>query len=194
MMLLIRAFELLALHHACTTMLLCREPDLKEKVPLAALHLLSEFLRSQQSNGSWGSLCEITSYGVLGLVSLSKLPVVRQLDNEGLILAAVSSGKAYLEANRDFWGKGSYNWIEKVTYSSDVLSEAYCLAAASISIPTGNADPALSPGSQYCLFQPKVLGGMKNAGQLLLAPRCFRRSSRSPCRWWRSRPRSSCGC
>ena len=43
--------------------------------------------------------------------------------------SAIVSGREFLKSNHQRWSQLSCVWIEKVTYSSPVLSQAYCLAA-----------------------------------------------------------------
>jgi hypothetical protein len=90
------------------------------------------------------------AYAILALSSLSRLPWVRQLDID-CIITAIERGKLFLLSNRNQWSKGHYLWIEKITYASDVLSEASCLAAALSPVPS--ATPAKFRG--VCSsFQP----------------------------------------
>lgn len=55
---------------------------------------------------------------------------------------SIEAGKLFLRNNHDKWNEGHYLWIEKVTYASDVLSEAYCIAAAAA--PVSSTTPSLS--------------------------------------------------
>ncbi|KAI0409334.1 hypothetical protein F4802DRAFT_615787 [Xylaria palmicola] len=174
MMLLARAFELIFRHYHLALAVFSLDVNLRYEVPMIALHILSKIFRAQQKNGSWSNVCEITSYGVLALSSLSRLPCVQQL-GDGEILGAISLGKEYLYENRSRWGAGSYHWIDKVTSSSDMLSEAYCIAAAFI--PTRSAkhlDPPTSMKECF-LVQDNVLLGMRKAGKLLARTPLFRK-------------------
>jgi hypothetical protein len=76
-------------------------------------------------------------------------------------------GKAFLHTDRDAWTKGRHLWIEKVTYSSPVLSEAYCLAAAAVPLPSAiYPRPGTSPQTAVSINM-KVLMGMRKAGSLI---------------------------
>ncbi|KAK3942833.1 Copalyl diphosphate synthase [Diplogelasinospora grovesii] len=167
MMLLSRAFELLFQHDEIALGVFNLAPSLREEIPMVSLHLLLRLLCSQQWSGSWNGICEVTSYGVLTLSSLAKLPWMQQLD-KGRIIAAMALAKSFLHTNRSEWVKGRYLWIEKVTYSSDVLSEAYCLAAALAPIPeTIQAEPGAFMGGRAFLVPDKLLLDMRKAGNLL---------------------------
>jgi hypothetical protein len=103
---------------------------LRERVALTLLQIYHRTLYWQSSNGSWGieNDCEATAYALLTLVELFDLPWFQSL-NPTLELA-IHAGRQFLELSRPVWGRPSYKWIEKVTYSSDVLSTTYCLAAS----------------------------------------------------------------
>ncbi|OTB18376.1 hypothetical protein K445DRAFT_309112 [Daldinia sp. EC12] len=140
---------------------------LLEEIPMVSLHVLMRILRTQQNDGSWGGVCEVTAYGVLALSSIVRLPCVQQLER-GKIIAALALGKSFLHANRREWGKGHYLWIEKVTYKSDLLSEAYCLSAALAPLPsTVQPEQATSSGCTDFLIPDKLLLGMRKSGSLL---------------------------
>ncbi|KAI0847854.1 Ent-kaurene synthase [Daldinia vernicosa] len=109
--------------------LFSREPQLRQYIPMISLHILVKTLGSQETNGSWGSICEVTAYAVLTLSSLAQIPWVQELHDDRII-ASINRGLSFLKLHRTQWDKGHYLWVEKVTYSSDILSEAYCLAAA----------------------------------------------------------------
>ncbi|KUI56675.1 Copalyl diphosphate synthase [Cytospora mali] len=167
MMLLARAYELLFQHSEIATEVFEHHTSLREDIPMVSLHILMRILRTQESNGSWGGVCEVTSYGVLALVSLEKLPWVQQLD-KGRIISSIALGKSFLHSNRSEWARGHYLWVEKVTYSSNVLSEAYCLAAAFASMPsTVEFGSGVSSRSRALLVPEKMLLGMRKAGNLL---------------------------
>jgi len=113
-------------------------PDLSpefvlHQVALVMAQLLSRTILNQQPDGSWGSTihesnsCEVTAYGILTLKTLSSLPFLESMASE--MQASIDAGRHYLFLNHDRWKELSYIWIEKVTYGSAVLAQAYCLAA-----------------------------------------------------------------
>ncbi|KAI0099783.1 Ent-kaurene synthase [Nemania sp. FL0031] len=133
MMLLCQA--LAALYEKMGDSVLCAavletSPQLRERIPLISLHILMRILAKQEPSGSWSNMCETTAYAILALSAISRLPWAQDLHDDGLS-ASIDRGKQYLYNHRDQWGKGKFLWIEKVSFASNVLSEAYCLAAVS---------------------------------------------------------------
>ena len=116
-------------HNALNTM----EDIPCKRVPLVLTQILGRTMQSQESDGSWehGS-CEITAYAVLTLVSLVGIPWMTDF-RKSHITPAIEKGKGYLRENHHRWNDAQYIWIEKVTYSSKVLSQTYCLAAMKVS-------------------------------------------------------------
>ncbi|KAI2463815.1 hypothetical protein F4781DRAFT_440232 [Annulohypoxylon bovei var. microspora] len=165
-MLLSRAFEVLYLDEKLTRKLIDLVPDLKEDIPMVSLHLLVRILRFQQANGSWEHLCEVTSYAILALISLARLPWIRQIDL-GEITAAIARGKSFLLSNRNQWGEGHYIWVEKVTFASNVLSEAYCLAAAFVPIPPVASPAESETFSAFAMPDRKISIMMKKMGRVI---------------------------
>ena len=143
---------------------------------MVALHILSRILHTQGSNGSWNNDCETTSYGVLSLASLSKLPSIQQLGESSKVPEAISLGKSYLHKNRSQWGTGSYHWIGKVTYKSPVLSEAYCLAAASVPTDSDKHIDVGGPVRQLFFVPWEVIISMRKSGELLAHTPMFRKT------------------
>jgi hypothetical protein len=163
MMLLAKAYALLAQNHPLLEELLKLHPKLKEDIPIVTLTILIRLLRFQQPTGAWDGICEVSSYAILALSSLSRLPWIQQLDRGGII-AAIARGKSFLDANRGEWRKGHYLWIEKVTYSSDLLSEVYCLAAALVPIPPVTQTLTIPP--TFALPE-KTMRAMQSFGSLI---------------------------
>ncbi|RYO74496.1 hypothetical protein DL764_010812 [Monosporascus ibericus] len=140
-------------------------PTLKESIPMVLLQVLIKTLQSQRMDGSWDGVCETTAYAVLTLTALSRVSCISpQLNNDEMI-AAIQRGKAFLQLHRANWTDGSYLWIEKVTYASSILSEAYCLAAAAVPISPSLPAPRKIPYG----IQPvePLVHEMRKAGALL---------------------------
>ncbi|KAI1206322.1 uncharacterized protein F4807DRAFT_463811 [Annulohypoxylon truncatum] len=165
MMLLTRAFEVLSSNEELLRKLVDLVPDLREDIPMVTIHLLIRILKYQLADGSWEQLCEVTSYAILALISLARLPWIQQIDL-GEITAAIARGKSFLLSKRTQWAKGHYLWIEKVTYASDVLSEAYCLAAVSAPVPPV-ALPLESEASAFTFPGKKMRVMMKKTAELI---------------------------
>lgn len=144
---------------------------LNERIPMLLLQILIKTIQSQHLDGSWDGACEITAYAVLALSAISHVPCVLLLPHNENILAAIQRGKTFLNLHRSDWTDGHYLWVEKVTYASSILSEAYCLAAAAIPIKNSVRDqPKISWGlsSVEPLFHE-----MRRAGAILKATPLF---------------------
>lgn len=151
---------------------------------MTSLHVLTKVLGSQGLDGSWANgIAEVTAYGILTLSWLSHLPWIQQLGRMhgvNFISASIETGKAFLEAHKQDWKKGQYLWIEKVTYASPVLCEAYCLAAAAVPLPdftgsTVDADGQVVQSTKESLFVSEgLLKGVLKAGQLISLTPLFR--------------------
>lgn len=104
---------------------------LQEKVMPTLFQCLVRTLQSQRTNGSWGSKGprEETAYAILTLVSLLVLPLAQYFRPN--ILSAIDRGRSFLK--KQTTRRPEYLWIEKVTYGSTNLSEAYMIAALYVS-------------------------------------------------------------
>ena len=66
-------------------------------------------------------------YAILTLKAVQSLSWIAGL--VGDIISAIQRGRKFLRESGSTWKKSQYLWVEKVTYGSTLLSEAYCLAA-----------------------------------------------------------------
>lgn len=107
-----------------------------DRIPVVLTQITNRTLLSQNSNGAWSAndLPEVTGYAVLTLVAISSLPWLNLLETE--VAAAVNKGRRFLSQSKEQWGEARYIWVEKVTYGSTVLSQAYCLAAMNAPTPS----------------------------------------------------------
>lgn len=106
---------------------------LSDQIPCVLIQILRLTLQEQAENGSWGNgSCEVTAYAVLTLSALVSAQATSPLHNT--LRSALRTGCSYLTNHADQWKKPHRLWIEKVSYSSPVLSEAYCLAAVSAAL------------------------------------------------------------
>jgi hypothetical protein len=99
------------------------------RLPIIFTQILTRLLREQQSDGSWGtrSSHEETAYGLIALKCVSSshwAPSISSRASESILKATV-----FLEQRSPKWSEAEYLWIEKVTYCSPDLSQAYCIAA-----------------------------------------------------------------
>lgn len=129
MMLLSEALTLLLKLWEEDTSLDLPEDLISNRVPIVLFQMLTRTLSSQSEDGSWGQKpsSEITAYGTLTLKQLGSLPWAKALESE--IQSAISRSVSFLENNQASWNQPEHTWIEKVSYGSSLLCEAYCLAA-----------------------------------------------------------------
>jgi hypothetical protein len=113
---------------------------LKEKVLVVLLQCLVQTIQSQQIDGSWGSKGprEETSYALLILARLIVLPVTRYFRPQ--IISAIDRGREFLSTSAE--NGPEYLWVEKVSYGSASIAEAYIVAALHIPLDR----PVLGPG------------------------------------------------
>ncbi|KAI9688292.1 MAG: geranylgeranyl pyrophosphate synthetase [Bogoriella megaspora] len=110
------------------------------------LPILSELslktLRSQKQDGSWGDkgFQEETAYAVLVLAYALQIPSLQGLGKDAHY--ACERGRTFLNVGHKTQRENL--WVEKVTYASEVLSEAYILAALNIALPASRHDSPLS--------------------------------------------------
>lgn len=93
---------------------------------------LVQTLLSQHIDGSWGcrGRTEETAYAILTLATLLVLPLALFFRPE--IMSAMDRGRAFLKKPHE--RTPEYLWIEKVSYSSANLAEAYITAALYVPI------------------------------------------------------------
>lgn len=138
MMLLARAFSrILTLWDG--QMLSSLSLDLVNEIPIVLMQIITQTLLSEESNGSWSQIPEVTAYAILTLVGASAVPWADSIRVE--VSEAVTRAKSFLTISHNYWWLPAYIWIEKVTYASPVLSHAYCLAA----MHSQSLSPAWSP-------------------------------------------------
>jgi len=105
-------------------------PNLVEtRLPIIFTQILTKLLREQEPDGSWGtrSSHEETAYALIALKCVSSThwtPTISSKAEKSILKAT-----AFLEQRSHKWRQADYLWIEKVTYCSPDLSQAYCMAA-----------------------------------------------------------------
>ena len=99
------------------------------RLHVVLIQILNQTLMSQNTDGTWDSnpSPEICAYAILTLVALQCLPQADLLESK--TRSAIESGRQALLKSENEWTTPEYIWIEKVTYGSSALSEAYCMAA-----------------------------------------------------------------
>jgi len=105
------------------------EQLLKDKVLVVLFQALTRTLHTQNPGGSWGNpeCRETTAYAILTLGTLASLPFADAL--RLYTESAIEEGRAYLSQADDKLSRPDYLWVEKVTYGSNALSQAYILAS-----------------------------------------------------------------
>jgi hypothetical protein len=106
---------------------------IQNQVPVILTEIISRTLLSQDKDGSWKQSCEETAYAILALTCCFGAPWVVYVQPD--IQSSIDRGRNYLQINRHRWNQADYLWIEKVSFSSPVLSLAYCLAAMNAPLP-----------------------------------------------------------
>ena len=98
-------------------------------IPVILVQILNQTLLSQNVDGTWDANYspEVTAYGVLTLSALAWLSEIVWLREK--VTSAIDAGQSILYRLQHMWTKPQYLWVEKVTYGSHNLSEAYWLAA-----------------------------------------------------------------
>ena len=103
------------------------EETFKHVIRDKALIVLTQiFIRTLQDRGV-PQPSEVTAYVVLTLTCLSSLPWLSIFGSR--IATAIQKGQELIRDALDSSAEPEYLWIEKVTYSSSILRQAYCLAA-----------------------------------------------------------------
>ena len=106
------------------------EPDrqLLQDILVVLFQIVLRLLRSQGEDGSWDDKRETTAYAIIAINATANLPMLNPAREQ--IDLAVQRGKGYLHsglAGRP--QKPEHIWIEKVTYGSHNLSQAFTLSA-----------------------------------------------------------------
>ncbi|MCJ1342377.1 hypothetical protein MMC31_000559 [Peltigera leucophlebia] len=103
------------------------KPMSQAKIIPVLSQCLLRILVSQRNDGSWGDTGprEETAYAILTLSSLIELPLAQVLRPQ--MLSVIDCGRDFLKKSKS--SGPEYLWIEKVTYGSANLAEAYITAA-----------------------------------------------------------------
>ncbi len=109
--------------------------QLEEQVPMVSIQLLLKILLSQQESGAWGRHLRSNSVRH-SLVIVISLLALDSPNRHRLHCRRYGARKAVPPQIEIRGPRVSYIWTRRVTYASDVLSEAYCLAAALVPIPS----------------------------------------------------------
>ena len=106
---------------------------LHEQIPVVLTQIINQTLLHSGA-GSWDAKesPENAAYGILTLATVVTIPWIAPLKEQ--VNFTIEEGQRFLLSAQGDWDKPQLLWIEKVTYGSRRLSEAYCLAAMRPSI------------------------------------------------------------
>ena len=102
------------------------EDLIRNRLPVILTQILVRTLCDLDQSQSQSS--EASAYAVLTLTYISSLPWLSTLETQ--ISDAIGWGKRIVRDAVIAATQPEYLWVEKVTYSSSILSETYCLAAS----------------------------------------------------------------
>ena len=98
------------------------------QIPVILAHIACLLLNEQVPSGTFGNGCdEVTAYVTLALVTLASPEAELRLIDADILKAIKSASGVMLNQVRKLIPERI--WVEKVTYSSDLLTKAYCIAA-----------------------------------------------------------------
>jgi hypothetical protein len=97
------------------------------KALMITFQIIMRTMSLQLEDGSWEKSPEISAYAILTLKKVVTLPWNKDLRT--LINRSIRDGISYLQKNKDRWDIPDIIWVEKASYGSKILSQAYCLAA-----------------------------------------------------------------
>lgn len=143
------------------------------KIPITLSRIACQIMHSEADDGSFGNGCdEVTAYATLALVVLSSPCIGLSFISEDMSVA-IRAASVFLQARLGQW-KPQRIWVEKVTYSSDVLTKAYCLAALNSTIhrerqPRDKLPIEILQATKLCnLFRSVPLFAQKEGGNIML--------------------------
>lgn len=97
-------------------------------VPLILMQILRRLLQRQSPDGSWGQgSSEITAYGVLGLGAICSTQEFNSLNP--IVRDALQRAQHFLIGSGTKEWNAEPLWIEKICYTSKLLSNVYCISA-----------------------------------------------------------------
>lgn len=100
---------------------------METKPPIITFQIAMRTMSLQLEDGFWAKSPEISAYAILILKKVVTLPWNKDL--RILLNLSIRNGISYLQKHEDRWKVPDLIWVEKVSYGSKILSQAYCLAA-----------------------------------------------------------------
>ncbi|KAI4213347.1 MAG: hypothetical protein LQ351_004088 [Letrouitia transgressa] len=107
---------------------------LAERIRMVLFGILVDTLLTQNHDGSWGARQsrETTAYAIITLVTLSNFPLSYHLMSQ--LQRSVIRGRKFLQDRIRDWKDPDFIWIGKAIYGVAILSEAYTIAAMSMTM------------------------------------------------------------
>ncbi|OJD36443.1 ent-kaurene synthase [Diplodia corticola] len=107
------------------------DQETKSRLSVALCQATLRIMLQQLDDGSWDESPEQTSYAILTLVQARRVAFFEPIQTE--LDLAIERGREYIKFAQDVPPRAL--WIEKVSYTSPLLSKAYELAALKASAP-----------------------------------------------------------
>ncbi|KAF2800648.1 Ent-kaurene synthase [Melanomma pulvis-pyrius CBS 109.77] len=128
-MLLAQAFTRLVQRWDFASLRMLPDTLIRDRVVVVLVQLLNRVLfgSSLLSKDAARSYPESVAYEVLTCSALRSLPLSRTILSQ--LDSVIEDGRDHLTTVESTWETNQYLWIEKITYGSQTLSKAYCLAA-----------------------------------------------------------------
>lgn len=143
---------------------------------------MTSTLQSQQADGSWGRKGprEETSYAILTLACLLTLPIAQpfrpQMDS------AIDRGRQFIQASEIC--QPEYLWIEKVSYGSKNLANAYEIAALYTSVDQATLGGQVKRLCDFSYNAPRGIESLGTSGLLLKGPEWLIHAASVEARLW----------
>ncbi|KAI0099185.1 Copalyl diphosphate synthase [Nemania sp. FL0031] len=123
--LLVEAYTAFWKEHNNFQVLRLIDDELVSRFAIAFFQACLRTMLQQHEDGSWDKMAESTAHGVLILCEARKSALFGSL--QAHVDAAISRGVKFLVSNGEH--AAAYCWVEKVSYASPILTEAYVLSA-----------------------------------------------------------------
>ncbi|KKY15986.1 putative ent-kaurene synthase [Diplodia seriata] len=119
------------------------DQETKSRLSVALCQATLRVMLQQMDDGSWNGSPEQTSYAILTLVQARRVAFFEPISTE--LDSAIERGREYIKFAHDATPEAI--WIEKVSYTSPLLSKTYTLAALKASEPRAIATVGHELGS-----------------------------------------------
>jgi hypothetical protein len=97
------------------------------RIPLSLCNILLQTIATQQSDGSWNSSIEETSYGIMTLSNPISLPWNTRLRKQ--LVDRIAQAQQYMTSRYPNDESNKYLWVEKTMFQPSFLKTIYCALA-----------------------------------------------------------------